>query len=295
MTLLIRPYGDTHWHDLRLPGLEAVLGAKGFGLPEIEYLEQRGYKQHGTTILDWRFKPRTVTLDLFISGNDYAAYRASRMAVWELIRPNRGGALTIRRVYPNGDWRDVDCWFRGGGDGGEGPDNPIFRAEDLSLEFRCPNPSFYDPHSKTATLSGSTPAGLVFPAQFGAIQGAGSWVFHRANEFGVATCVYTGTFRSYPVITITGPYTTMRLENQNTGAVILLGVAVGAGGTRTLDIEAGTLVNEYGQNVFTDLALANLVDFYLAPDSTTTILISATDTDITTTVSVEYYERYIAL
>jgi len=294
-TYLIRPYGETHWHDLRLPGLNAVLAANGFGIPEIEYQTQRGYKQHGHIVKDWRLRPRKVNLTLHVAGDDFKSYRASRQQVWNLVRPNKGGALTIRRIDRDGTTRDVDCWFSGGGDGSDSPDTPITHNEILPLEFTCPNPSFYDPLSQTASITGTTPVGLVFPAAFGLVRGTGTWVFHAHDELGQAAISYPGTFRSYPVITVTGPYTTMKLVNNATGAEIVFGVAREDGESLTIDIEAQTVVDTNGVDCFTDLSTANLVDFYLKPDESNSILVEATDSDTNTSATIEYYERYIAL
>lgn len=288
--------------DLRLPGLNAVLSGNGYGIPEINYQTQRGYKQHGETLLGWRAQPRKIILTVQVAGRNYEAYLSSRQQLWDFLRPNRGGALTLRKVFRDGTTRDIDAWFSGGGDGSDSPENPIITSETMSLEFQAFDPSFYDPLVKTAAMGASAPAGLIFPAAFGAIEGQGGWVFRSEAEIGAVSATYNGTWYSWPIITLTGPYDWVRLTNLTTGAIINLTVAKVTGETVVLDLTPGaqTVKDGNGVDIFDNLQDANLIDFYLSPDpeaagGVNSIRFEAANSTVATTISVQYFERYEAL
>ena len=80
---------------------------------------------------------------------------------------------------------------------------------------------------------------------------------------------YTGTWKSYPTLTLTGPYTNAVISNLTTGVSIFLSVAIAAGESRILDLTPGSqsLVDGNGDDAFGDLGpTSNLVDFNLRPD-----------------------------
>jgi len=90
-------------------GHSMLSSAKGFGMPPIRIIEQRGPLQHGTTVLDYRYEPRVIQVVI----NQRLACRTDlverRWWLVDLLRPSRvfpssGAArpLIYRRWLPGG-------------------------------------------------------------------------------------------------------------------------------------------------------------------------------------------------
>jgi hypothetical protein len=263
------------------------LSLTGLGDIPIDYQTARGYGQHGTTVLGWRLNPRTISLSVQVTGRTRADYLAKRRKLIEVLNPITG-PVTLRRVLPDGSRRDIDGWVQSGLDLAETDDRLSFQGA-VSLE--CPDPAFYDPTLHQTPLAVGYPDQLSFPASFG------------SNRFyfdspGVArgTVVNLGSWYSWPLFSITGPYESLVVRNVTTGASFTLGVGIEAGDTLLIDLTPGNVrvENALGDNLLNYRTEGTFTDWYLKPGSND-VRVSGSGTDTSTAFILAYYDRYIAL
>ncbi len=127
--------------------------------------------------------------------------------------------------------------------------------------------------------------------------------FAASGGFGASkTITYTGSFLSYPIVTITGPITDPVLTNVSTGEDLdFTGVTIAGGDTYTIDCRFGykTVKNAAGVNKIADLtAGSDLATFHLGADpevsgGANAFTLRGTGTDANTTVTVTYNERFV--
>lgn len=274
-----------------------LLAYGNLGAPPTEYLTRRGYKQDGATEVDFLLQPRTITARLWHSPTcDRQVYWDTRTELHDFLRPNRNGPLTFTLRTPDGSLRSIILRADPG---------LVFPAEerdnswnvDESLDFVAFNPLFFDTDATELTLSAATQTQLVFPITF-------PISFGTSNEqFTTGDITYTGTWKEYPTITLTGPYDSATITNVTTGVSIFMSVAIAAGEQRIINLTPGeqSITDENGDNKFSDLGPgSNLVEFNLRPDPEVTdgiqeITITMINGDGDSAASLTYRSRYFAL
>lgn len=202
---------------LHFPPIRSVISEEGLGMPEINYITQRGPYQHGETLQDFFLRPRVLQ---YIIRHQYKCrkdYWAGRAQLIDILKPNRGVAGVpapgvLRRVLPNGDTRQLDCIIQSG---------PAFAPRDPkvwdevayteALRFIAYNPLWYDPLDKFATLLFTANAN-TFPMTFPVTFNGG---YSRVTSF-----TYYGEWEEYPLIILDGPMTMATIINQTTGSTI---------------------------------------------------------------------------
>lgn len=275
-----------------------LLAYGNLGAPPTNFITRSGYKQNGVTEVDYLLQPRTISVELWRSGEcTRQTYWDNRMALHDFLRPNRNGPLTFTLRTPNGDLRSIIVRAD------PGLVLPPIQANnnwaiDEQMDFIAHDPTFFNTAQADLTLSGAVQTQLVFPITFPISFGTSDLLLTTG------TITYAGTWKSYPTITLTGPYTRATITNQQTGAVIFLSVAILAGEQRIIVLTPSeqSITDANGVNKFSDLGVgANLVDFALLPDP------EVTDGEQEITIqlvggvngqsaaSIAYYERYFAL
>lgn len=268
-----------------------------FGAPPTEWITSRGYKQHGVTEVDYLFNERSVFIDLVrVHAGDRQAYWDARYELHQFLRPNRGGPLLLVLETPNGSRRALYVRPNPGLTGPPPGDNSWTLQE--SVEFRAFDPIWFNPDAVSLTLNGVVGDNLVFPITFPILFGA------AGLNFSTGEIAYTGDWPAYPTITLTGPYTAVRIENITANVRIEMVVPIGAGEQRILNLSPGALSvqDDNGVDRFGDLGSAsNLVDFALypataVPDGKQTILVNFTGgVQGASGVSIVYNTRYYAI
>lgn len=270
----------------------------GYGAPPINYITRRSYKQHGETKVDYQLGTRSISIQLWKrAACDRATYWAYRLALHDMLRPNRGGSLELTLIIPDGTQRAIKV------DANPGAQFLTSQLDDNNweinepLEFIAFDPVWYNPID-TSTLVTIDPADqhLVFPITF-PIQ------FGLGGTFYSETITYTGSWESYPRFIITGPYNSVIITNQSTGIALSLTVPISAGQSRTIDLTPGaiSIVDENGVNQFGDLGDgSNLVDWNIRPDplvagGQNVVIAQIFGNDVTSSFTVEYNERYFAI
>lgn len=282
-------FGDP---DFRLP----TYG--GLGAPPTQFITRRGYKQNSQTEIDYLLNPRTITVELWRSpACDRQTYWDNRAALHQFLRPNRGGPLTFTLRTPNGDLRSIIVRA----DPGlvlpsQANDNSWNIKE--QLDFIANDPLFFDAEQTVQALTSSTQQQLVFPITFPITFGTSDVFLTTGN------LTYIGTWKSYPVVTLTGPYTRAQIQHVTLGINIMLSVAIAAGETRIIDLAPGSqsITDGNGNNKFSDLgAGSNLVDFAIYPEPEVPGGVQELTVQLVdgiggqSSASIAYFNRYFAL
>jgi hypothetical protein len=269
----------------------------GYGAPNIDYITRQSYKQHGATKIDYVLSPRDLTIQFWKKeACSRAEYWANRLALHDLLRPNRGGSLELILTIANGVQRAILI------DPNPGAQFITPQTDDNSwsieetLDFVAFNPIWYNPASTVTSVARDSTQNLVFPIVFPIEFGPGG------NTY-TASIQYDGSWQTYPIITITGPYTSLTLINQTTGALITLNTPIVTGESRIIDLTPGSLsvTDQDGNSVFGELGDdSNLVEFTIEPHPIAANGLNIVEADIVdasanTTFEIAYQERFFAI
>jgi len=295
---LIKANGDELEFDI---GKYFLKSTGAFGNPPIQYSTQKTFFQDGEIINNFTAAPRQFNLMLYAKPFNYEVDRTSywdlRLGILRFLSP-QNGAMTFQftrddhtifeltNVYP------TDGLTLGGETYNEERNDGTI---DEQIALTAFDPIWRkSPIVNTGTLTPTADENLVFPITF-PISFGSSGVFIN-NEIN-----YEGTWKSYPKITINGPYTTCTITNVATGAVIRLIEPILSTNTRIIDltdpVNGFTIVDEYGNNKFNEVNVgSNFTNFYLAPDEDNEIQFSFLGgNDTHTDASIQYYERYLGI
>lgn len=122
----------------------------------------------------------------------------------------------------------------------------------------------------------------------------------------VTTINTTGDFKTYPVITITGPGTLQHIINETSGEKLLFNLVVNPGETITIDLASGvkSITSDWAIRPGTALGLelpqSDLGSLALEPDpvaagGNNSIAVLITDTTGDTDVNIYYYDRHLSV
>lgn len=275
-----------------------LLAYGNLGASPTNFITRQGYKQNGVTEVDYLLQPRNITVELWRSGEcDRQTYWDNRRELHDFLRPNRNGPLTFTLRTPDGSLRSIVVRADPGMVFPAQPNNNNWALQE-QFDFIAFDPTFFNTAQAELTLTAASQLQLVFPITF-------PITFGTSDEFlSTGTIAYDGTWKSYPTITLDGPYTRAVITNVTTGVVIFLSVAILTGEQRILNLMPGSqsITDANGVNKFSDLGVgSNLIDFALLPDpevtdGNQTITIQLVDGVAGTSgATLSYYERYFAL
>lgn len=266
-------------------GNRVLLSMSNTGRPEIDYLSDQGPFQHGVTVRDFRYQPRTVTLRLFEAGCERQDWHCHLAELLDTTRPNRSqaggvGSRPGKLLVVRPDYKEVETPARiMRGPAGDWNAQGSTRPADVNevLQFLCETPFWNETAVRTevsvldvfdSCLSMCLPACL------------GGNIINETFDI-----TYCGTWQGdVMTIALTGPLTTPTITNSVTGKQIRFGRAIAAGERVTITIAPGvvTAVNNFGQNVkgfvsnLSDLTTFNLIPASdLAPGGVNRINVSA--------------------
>lgn len=296
----------------------ALISEAGFGMPPIDYIDQRGPLQHGKTVYDYRLQPRLIQIVFRENGCSRQEYWDIRANILNLLRPNRQlacefGLGTLRKIYPDKTRRDIRVVID------QGPEFVARQANKWdefsiteTLRFIAPDPTFYDPVPILVNVNfGVAPeepggADLKFPVYFtsdnlifGGFSGGGGSGMYSINT------TYTGTWPTYPSFTLTGPLNDVVITNSTTGEVLsLVDYAIDYGETVTINLEYGgkSIVSDIKGSLlrylasYSDFATFHIEPAPKAPDGVNSISLLCSYADENrSTAQMSYYTRYIGI
>lgn len=293
-TLEIIRAGNT-WSLHDLTGDIQWVGDDGWGAPDVEIITDRGPGQHGDSDTDVLLQPRVGMLKLRAKAESASDHWDIRSTLLRAFRPTRL-ITNLRWTLDNGSVRQIDVKFAGGLKFGSG--ERVGFTQFAVVALRASDPTFYDP----------TPQSVVF----GVGGGSGTFAVPLAVPVAVGastisqttTITYPGTWRTYPVVTITGPLTNAVITNAATGDKLdFTGTTINAGDSRTIDCRPGkkTVVDAAGASQIdeptddSDLQTFSLEADEEAPGGNNAITVTGSGATSATQVAIVYYIRYIGL
>lgn len=288
-------------------GNRDVLSDEGSGMPPIDYITERGPRQHGETLRDFFLRPRIVQ---FLIRQNFCSRQDAwdgRQALLNAIRPNRltGITGTLRKILPNGAKRDLTVTIL------EGPRFEPRRLDGWDewsiqevLRFIAYNPVYYSPTENETLFQTCYPqvgfpytfpfafdavCQLVFPITFPIT--FGSWDITQTID-------YQGTWQEYPTIEIVGPAGPwIEIQNITTGQTIKIsGYLVGPADVLTLAISYGSqsITNLAGDNLLRYVTSdSDLAGFHLEPGSNEIRIILRSGGSAV--VTLKYFDRFIGI
>lgn len=269
-----------------------------YGAPPTSYQTRRGYRQDGETEIAFFLDSRHISVMLYQSAaNDRKTYWANRAALHDFLRPNRNGPITLTLRTPGSLHRSLVVRADPGLLFPPMPDDENGFDIQEQLDFIAYDPVWFDPAQVVSTPASAFDTSLIFPITFPITFGLNGTLFQAA-------ITYAGSWKSYPTITLTGPFTAAVITNLATGFYFSINATVLAGQTRVITLTPGSIsiVDQAGANHFSDLGPgSDLVDFNLQPDPIVSKGIQTIRGQFTgavagqTAFSISYYNRYFAI
>jgi len=289
---------DGYLETFDLNTSQAFLSISGLGAPIIDFQVSKGYKQHGQRLVTYSLQPRRIAVQLWAehetSKQEYFDLRARML---DLMRPNRGGPMVLTILLPDMSKRSIIVRANPGPIY-PGDDNENFWGLEETLEFVAFDPIFYDSDTHEFTGINGEDSELVFPIDFSIWFGDDD-----STILSTGALTYPGTWDSYPVVTLTGPYSMARLENSVLSSYVALVVPIAAGEIRIINLTPGnqSILDGAGNSKFGELSAdSNLIDFAIkaapiAPGGVQTLTVTMAGNTGASGASLQYHDRFYAI
>lgn len=233
-----------------------------FGSPPYDVIASRTYRQDGTTFVDAYAQDRIITIDYqegpFDVRQDWWDRRRELQAYF---RPNRGGLYTFVVQQPERSFSikvlpDPGLEFN--------TDSMTDQNIAETIRLRAFDPFWSDIDTLNLELVNVTAEHLVFPITFPIQFGASGVRFESTN------LTYNGTAKTFPLITLYGPYNTVSINILPQQAIIRLTQPVPFGEIRIINTDPAnaSIVDGNGVSRFNELDIASspLQDFAVLPE-----------------------------
>jgi len=282
-----------------------ISGTNGLGLPRINYRTQRGPFQDGETVLGFVLEPRTLTLIHRHNGCSRQEYWDMRAELLNVTRPNRQSLTEfatgiLRKRLPDNSQRDLNVLISSGLQFNDNPAKWDEFSVQPVVQFIAHDPVLFNPIQESASFVNFVALGeLVFPITFDA-----DGIVFNSDDIQLSTSVTTvGTYKTFPLIVITGPITNPSITNATINTKIELNTTINAGVIATISLEFGnkTVVDNNGDNLIGFLSTdSDLANFRLevdptATDGLNTINVSGSNINENTAITMSWFDRYIGI
>ncbi len=273
------------------------VGNDNFGLSPVNRLTEQGPLQHGNTDIGYRLGPRTLqlVLNMLADDSDTSDYWNQRAELLHIFAP-RDNPIQLRFTYPLGT-RQIAC-HAVGGLSFPSQDKQAYVGHKVNVSLMANDPTFYDPTLVSesfgiAISSGQMNIPLAIP-----------WNIGSSTLNKTTSIMYAGSFVTYPVITVYGPITDLKITNTTINEKIdFTGSTIAAGKVYTIDCRYGykTVVDELAVNQIakltddSDLSTFRLETDPVAVDGVNTITVTGTAGTSATQIYFTYYSKYIGV
>lgn len=294
------PDGVEYTFDAPSPNatrLVLVPSPGNWGLPPLNIITERNYKQDGDTVVAKYLNPRQFELSFRLQGCSREDYWEARQTILNICRPNRNGEVTYTHIRADLSQRAIKGT----------PLSPNFPAIDPeswdewaiadALQMICHNPTWYNPTETTPDIVHTEPdPALQFPFSFPVDSFFGSGVDLYEAQF-----TYDGNWYTYPVFEIHGQALNATMQHQELGIQIVIQGEIGTNETVTVDLVNRTAISDLEGSVWNRLwVLSNIVDFRVEPapavsGGINTLQVFLDNRDVNTAVSISFNARYIGL
>lgn len=240
--------------------------------------------QPGALLRYSRVEPRKVGLPLVVRGATASEARARVRALAYALDPTRGIGR-LRATAPDGAQRELYAVYQDGLDQAEETIPGVYR---IPLTLIAPDPYWYavDATQALYTLSGFITPLLHTPFFPLAIGGSTINI--------TPTVLNPGDVDAWPVWIISGPGSSIALQNLTTGQSLLLSYSLSASDTVTIDTrpDAKSVTNSAGANLYRYLTAGSVL-WALVPGNNA-LRLSLAEATTQTTIRLTYTPRWIA-
>lgn len=216
-------------------GISLIHGMTGFGIAPVELTYSDRSQSHGAVLNGVHLEKRELFIPLIMDANSILELDLMRDSLVERLNPLLGeGTLTVERIA-DGQRRSAQVIYQKGldGDYGEGYNGDWHT---FGLTFVMGEAFWNGPETRVEWALASSSKPFVsnsvnfFPVIIG-----------KSNVNGAYEVNIVGDAPAYPVWTITGPATDIRITNKVTGQKIQINGEVKAGESITIDTKNYTL------------------------------------------------------
>jgi hypothetical protein len=269
----------------------------GIGMPPLHRITERGPQQHGESDMGFRLDPRIVTLVLGLDsdGIDPTVMLGKRDSIMSWFKA-RDTALQLRWTRDDAQVRQLDCHYVA--QLGLSTKAASRYWLKVPAQFKAHDPTFYDPALVAVVFAIAAGADeMVIPLPI-------PWPIGVSVLDVTEPVAYVGTWRTYPVITVSGPVDDCVITNLATSEKLdFTGLSLAVGKQRIIDLRYArkTVVDETGADAYADLTSdSDAATWHLAEDpdalgGINPIHVTGTAVAASTAVTMQFYTRYISL
>jgi phage-related protein len=273
----------TDWYALD-SGLMVMPGVLGHLMPSWEFYSDTSPAFDGESIRGVRAGPRNITVPVLMWGPDRNTCLDIFHRLISSLNP-RNGIGTLVFTEPSGRSYSIQGYYASGFEGDDNDDETGRHWITAVLVFRCPRPYFEgDIVSYTWQLA-ETPGNFFpfFPLNVSPSQVLGS-----------LEIVNIGDAEAFPIWDLSGPYTSITLENLSTGKSLIIAKDALAGQVAVIDTTEGvkTAVLDGSTNLYEWMSLTSSL-WPLRPGSNQ-ISISLSGATTGASATLTYRPRYLA-
>lgn len=269
-----------------------ALNWTNFGHPQINFIEDRGPSQHGSTVRDWRAQPRTITIELFDESCN--GMQCSYAEIVDALRLTRSGYPGYLRVLnQDSSLLEIPAYIQDGLTGGRDMGSGLSPKQMRDVvQLYCPDPIWRQVEVQTVTAE-PVPTNSCMPLCLPACLGSGI-ISETIN------ICYTGSWDCDQItIVLTGALDSPVITNVTTGQVIELNYDISLGETVTITITptSSSIVSSTAGNIIGSLTSNSDLAFFHLMARTTNILTfeGANGIQDITSIALSYYNRYLSV
>lgn len=143
---------DSTTYTLTGGGITYRVLMQNSGMAPVRTLTQRGPLQDGVTATGYRLDPRTLRITFVFQASSLSTADDRRATIYNIFRP-RADLMTLEETLDNGSIRRIDGRVTGAMDMPMTPlQERIGVSQIFSVDFFCPDPTWYDPTASTTTF-----------------------------------------------------------------------------------------------------------------------------------------------
>ncbi len=265
--------------------LDVGWGLQGRFMPPVEFVEDDVPNQDGNQLREVRVRPREVALPLDVQGADAADLRIQLRSLLRMFNPKRGNGR-LRVTSPDGTVRELTCRYRQGLELQEAFEAGLGTQRSVVV-FRANDPYWYDTAPTSVTYR-TAPASPFLGDPFLPLRLSSDTIL------GEQTVTNDGDVLAWPVWTVHGPATSVRLTNVTTGLVIDLPVALTATQSVVIDTRPfrKTVRRDDGTNLYGSLTDASAL--WPLPEGASTVRAELPGATSATYVTLVYARRWLS-
>jgi len=263
--------------DLSVRPQKWLRDVAGRGMPPVDVRERANRAGSGSVLEQIRDAARTVDVPVLVTGE----LRSNLRNLVGLFDPNVEGTLvsTVDSVQ-----RRLRCRYVGGFEWIERLPN----VQNALISFRAFDPFWEDVDPNVVEVSrGSTGTWLPWEMTVSPIRTLPDVVFAEVS------IVNNGDVQAWPVWTLTGPFTSVTLENVGTGEMLIVDFVASSGDILTIDTRPGvkTVTDQDGVSKFSALD-AQFDRFFSFQPGNSTINVTLAGSDNDSSVLLSWRRRW---